>query len=380
MQKTQQIFTIDDLISQNHFIFGEFLNYLHEGICILDVNKKIKVWNKGAEKITGHLSSTVIGNYTYNNILQFYNTKKISFLDSKNPISIAINTGIYKSERVYLKDNGGYFIPIWAHITPIKNDADEVVGVVVYFHDDSGYEALKLSEHKLKQANELNINLLGMASHDLKNPLSSILMSCEMIDNFDTKNLTKDQLLALDNIKKHSHKMLLLIEDLLDISSVETCEVKLNKTNEHIEMFLNDQLNSMHLQAKKKDIKIILDIEPDIPDINIDIERMSLVLNNLISNAIKFSYPNSTITVKASCKNDHFILSVIDNGQGIPKNEIKKLFKPFTRTSVKPTAKEKSTGLGLAIVKKIIDLHDGRIKVYSEENKGSEFTIILPLN
>lgn len=380
MQKTQQIFTIDDLISQNHFIFGEFLNYLHEGVCILNVNKKIKVWNKGAEKITGHFRSTAIGNYTYNNILQFYDTNKASFLDSKNPISKAIKTGIYKSERVYLRNKEGIFIPIWAHITPIKNGIKEIIGVVVYFHDDSGYEALKLSQLKLKQANELNINLLGMASHDLKNPLSSILMSCEMINNFDNTNLTKDQLLALDNIKKHSHKMLLLIEDLLDISSVETCEVKLNKTNENIETFLNDQLNSMHLQAKKKDIKIILEIESDMPDIKIDIERMSLVLNNLISNAIKFSYPNSTITVKASCENDHFILSVIDNGQGIPKAEIKKLFKPFTRTSVKPTAKEKSTGLGLAIVKKIVDLHDGIIKVYSEENKGSEFTIFLPLN
>lgn len=380
MQKTQYLNTIDDLISQNAYIFGEFLSYLHEGICILDLNKKIKIWNKGAEKITGYSVKNAIDNYTYNNVFQLYDINKKSYIDSDNPISKAIQTAKYKSERVYIKNSRNTYIPIWVHITPIKSTIGSVIGVVVYFHDDSGYEALKESEEKLRKANELNINLLGMASHDLKNPLSSILLSCDMINNFDNSNLTHDQVLAIDNIKKHSHKMLLLIEDLLEISSIETCEVQLNKTNECIEKFLNDQFYSMQLQAKAKSIDIKINIEPDIPEINIDIERMSLVLDNLINNAIKFSYPNSIIEINANIKDNHFYLSVIDNGQGIPENEINKLFKPFTRTSIKPTGNEKSTGLGLAIVKKIVDLHNGEITVHSELNKGSIFTIILPLN
>jgi len=110
-----------------------------------------------------------------------------------------------------------------------------------------------------------------------------------------------------------------------------------------------------------------------------DIERINQVLNNLIGNAIKYSFPDTIITIKVFIKNNLITTQIIDQGQGISTNELASIFLPFKRTSTKPTAGENSHGLGLAIVKRIIEGHNGTVKVTSELNKGSVFQFTLPL-
>ena len=114
---------------------------------------------------------------------------------------------------------------------------------------------------------------------------------------------------------------------------------------------------------------------------NMDKERINQVLNNLVGNAIKFSHKNTTITVKAEflSEKNEVRISVHDQGQGIPKDELNKIFKDFGRTSVRGTEDEKSYGLGLAIVKRILEAHGGKIWVKSEVGKGSTFTFVLPV-
>jgi signal transduction histidine kinase len=111
----------------------------------------------------------------------------------------------------------------------------------------------------------------------------------------------------------------------------------------------------------------------------LDRNKIEQVLNNLISNAIKYSYPNTTIRIEVLRQGDFVVTKVIDQGQGIPADELPHVFKPFQKASTKPTAGEKSTGLGLAIVKKIIEGHQGEIGVESEVGKGSTFFFRLPL-
>lgn len=113
--------------------------------------------------------------------------------------------------------------------------------------------------------------------------------------------------------------------------------------------------------------------------VSIDQGKISQVLNNLIGNAIKYSYPDSIITIKVFKEGDQFVTQVIDNGQGIPESEIEGIFNPFKRTSVRPTGGEASHGLGLAIVKKIIEGHNGHVGVRSEFGKGSVFYFTLPI-
>ena len=114
--------------------------------------------------------------------------------------------------------------------------------------------------------------------------------------------------------------------------------------------------------------------------ISFDPGKITQVVNNLISNAIKFSNPGTTINVNSFQTDTEIYISVQDQGQGIPKNELDKLFQPFSKLSVRSTAGERSTGLGLNIAKRIITGHQGRIWVESEVGKGSTFTFSLPLN
>jgi signal transduction histidine kinase len=102
------------------------------------------------------------------------------------------------------------------------------------------------------------------------------------------------------------------------------------------------------------------------------------VLNNLISNAVKFSTPGTSVTVRAGPQNGRVVISVADQGPGIPAEEMRKLFKPFGRTSVRPTGGERSTGLGLAICRRIVEAHEGRIWAESEPGRGSVFAFALP--
>jgi two-component system, OmpR family, sensor kinase len=111
----------------------------------------------------------------------------------------------------------------------------------------------------------------------------------------------------------------------------------------------------------------------------LDISKIEQVINNLITNAIKFSYNNSKITVNLSTKDNNVVIIVEDQGQGMPADELNKLFKPFSKASVKSTMDEKGTGLGLAILHKMIESHNGHISVESKLRIGSRFIISLPL-
>ncbi len=120
-------------------------------------------------------------------------------------------------------------------------------------------------------------------------------------------------------------------------------------------------------------------IEGNLPQVRMDPERISQVVNNLISNAIKFSNPDTTITLGAKSVGGSVEVYVADQGLGIPQDEVDKVFAEFGKTSVRPTAGEPSTGLGLAIVKRMVETHGGRIWVESQEGRGSVFTFSLPV-
>ena len=152
---------------------------------------------------------------------------------------------------------------------------------------------------------------------------------------------------------------------------------------EYKDIDINEYLKECHASnsvlAQAKSIALKLDIPEPLPAVSFDVDRINQVINNLITNAIKFSYPETQITLSAKIAEKMVEISVRDQGQGIPKDEIAKIFAEFGRASVKSTAGEKSTGLGLAIVKRIVEAHGGRIWVESEVGVGSVFSFTLPL-
>lgn len=228
---------------------------------------------------------------------------------------------------------------------------------------------------ELEVLNETKNKFLGMAAHDLRNPLTSIRGFSEMLQDSSLDKETKDEFLGY--IHSVSDEMLSLLNNLLDVSQIESGQLTLSLKLNNIGDLVKRRVHISENIARKKQIVLKSEVG-DCPEINFDSEKLSQVIDNFISNAIKFSPSGTTITVRSSLLADNIRVEVQDEGPGIPAEEVHKLFGDFQKLSTRPTAGEKSTGLGLAIVKRIVKAHDGEIGVESEVGKGSIFFFSLP--
>lgn len=232
---------------------------------------------------------------------------------------------------------------------------------------------------QLLELNELKNKFLGMVAHDLRNPLSTIKGYLELFLAGHLGKLTSDQNEVMDDMNQTSDHMLGLINDLLDVTAIETGNLQLKREPTKPGELLQTIQASLRVLAQAKSIEIKLDIPISVPLLHLDQARMKQVLTNLITNAVKYSFSRTIILLSVRVFEKEVWISVRDQGQGIPVEEMKNLFKDFSRTSVKPTAGEKSIGLGLAITRRIVEAHGGIIWVDSEIGKGSTFIFSLPI-
>ncbi len=233
---------------------------------------------------------------------------------------------------------------------------------------------------ELEKLNEEKNRFLGIAAHDLRNPLNAIQIYSEFLLDEAADALNQEQMGFVSIIHSSSRFMLQLVNDLLDVAKIESGKLELELANTDLIGLIERNLVLNNAMASKKQIRHTFDHDDHIPNIQIDAAKIEQVLNNLITNALKFSSSGSVINVNLVRTDDEVILSVKDQGQGIPANDLDKLFKPFQRTSVKTTDGEESTGLGLAIVRKIVLGHKGRVWVESEVGRGTTFYVALPLS
>lgn len=243
------------------------------------------------------------------------------------------------------------------------------------------HQELENKNMVLKQLIEQKNQFLGMAAHDLRNPLRIIEGYCQiLIDTLQSK-LDPAALKMLAHIQRTSMTMLQLVNELLDISAIESGKIKLRLEPIDIIALISAIVSLEEMQAQKKNISItfVNKAETNAPKVLCDEGKISQVLNNLISNALKFSYPNSIVTLDVHFSQKEAIISISDQGIGIVPEEKERIFQPFMRGSGKTTAGESSTGLGLAIVHRIVEAHQGRIWLESEPQKGSTFFVSLPL-
>ncbi len=250
----------------------------------------------------------------------------------------------------------------------------ELVLVMIY-----DVTELEMNKRRLEELNAVKNEFLGIAAHDLRNPISEIMMASSILQKY-AKNLQpteKEELLKM--INRSSTFMSKLVNDLLDVAKIESGRLELEKTVTNYNEFIEECLKLNRLFAKEKKITIDFIPEPKITNIQFDRNQLKQVMNNLISNALKFSPQGRHITVKVEKEGNTIVTKVIDEGPGIPAEEIPTLFKPFQRTSVPIPKGERSTGLGLAIAKKIVERHEGQIGVTSQVGKGSIFYFTLPL-
>lgn len=252
-----------------------------------------------------------------------------------------------------------------------------LVGQLAYNLNQKHQKLIEINK-KLENLNIEKNRLIGMAAHDLRNPIGNIFGFSDLLLTGYSDNADPNAVQIFSYIKTISSNTLEMLEKLLDISKIESGTVSLSlKRQEYVE-FVRKYVSLNQMLAVNKQLKI--NFRPQKKEIyfSFDEHYLSEVINNLLTNAIKFSYPNSEITVTVSERKKYIKTEVTDRGKGIPKEEQKQLFQYFQKTSVKPTGGEKSTGLGLAIAKKIVMEHKGRIGVESEPENGSTFYFELP--
>ncbi len=290
------------------------------------------------------------------------------------------------------------------YIVPLKSD-DQVIAVLFLYTDENppwyirnheilvsigGLIAGSVVAHKreqeiyekniqLRELNELKNKFLGIASHDLRNPLYLIKTFSEVLEDGTLGKVTQKQKESLKKIYNASLFMQGLLENLLDISQIESGKIDIKKEPQDFNEIAKQQIELIQLLADKKNIQVHFD-PGSLPPVPYDKRAISQVLGNFIGNAVKFSPPETKVLVTTEKLDDSIRLSVHDEGPGLSKEDQQLLFQEFQTLTARPTGGEKSTGLGLAICKKLIHLHDGKVGVSSELGKGSTFYFSIPLN
>ena len=240
------------------------------------------------------------------------------------------------------------------------------------------HEARKIAalNEKLGALNQEKDRFLGIAAHDLRNPLSSMRGLSQLMLEMPLEPAQQREF--LETIQRTSDEALALVNDLLDVSVIESGKLELRRGEHDVAELVRRRLHLLEAHARRKDIEVRLEAEGAEPA-SIDPARFSQVIDNLASNAIKYSPPGSLVRLTLRSEGGRMELAVKDQGPGISDEDRTKLFRSFQKLSAQPTGGEKATGLGLAIVKKIVDAHDGTITVDSEPGAGSTFTVSIPL-
>ncbi len=232
---------------------------------------------------------------------------------------------------------------------------------------------------QLKLINEEKNRFLGMAAHDLRKPIGLVMTYSEFLIDEAESVLSEEHIDFLNTINKSCSFMKHLVDDFLDVSAIEAGRFELELQPASIGDILTNSLRLNGLQAEKKGIALQVICDDHIPRMLMDESKIEQAITNLVSNAIEYTRLDSLVKIFLSCDDQFVTFKVVDQGPGIPKEELEKLFKPFEKMSVKKSGGEKSTGLGMLITRKIIEAHGGKIRIDSQVGRGTSVYFKLPV-
>lgn len=237
-------------------------------------------------------------------------------------------------------------------------------------------EYLQNANKKLKELDRLKNDFVSMVSHELKTPLTAMKTSSEFLRESECNREIKEEM--LDLIIRNIDRQARMVDDLLDISRIESGKMKFTPEDVNIKEIIEIALHNVAKHAKDKSINIMVNCPENVPVIRTDKDKLIRVFVNLLTNAIKFTPEEGEVTIIVENHEDHLQTSIKDNGIGISKEKRDKIFDKFYQVDSTATRKAGGTGLGLAIIKGIIDGQGGNIYLESETGKGSTFTFRLP--
>ncbi len=268
------------------------------------------------------------------------------------------------TEVIPLRVNGQEraFLP---RILTMRGLTQEPIGVAVVLHDVTRFRLL----------DDAKTNLVATVSHELKTPLTSVRMALHMLVEKSFGPLTSKQVALVETARMDAERLLRILNDLLDLTRLEAGKTGLNREAASPEELVKTIFDEAKFSVSEKQLEFTTNIEPGLPRVSVDCQRIGHVFHNFIRNAIRHSPPGGRIELRAARTSDRGVqFSVVDQGPGVPEEFKQRIFDRFYRV---PGQTKAGAGLGLSIAREIVVAHGGRIGVYSEPGKGSEFYFVL---
>ncbi|WDP88387.1 MAG: response regulator [Desulfobacter sp.] len=338
------------------------INTLRDGVLTTDHQKRIALANPAFLRLMGCAKPRVIGS-------------EVSKVVKEPVILEMIDKAVSQPEDAYAELTGeitvtvgGEEIIIGIRCIPFRDRLNRSLGTVTVFHDITA----------LRQEDQLKSDFVSMVAHEIKSPLNSILMQLKVVLDGLAGSVTEKQKEILERSSLKITSLTELATELLDLSKIESGLINQDREAMNLVPLMEEHVALYQAQAEEKEIELVL--KPGDADIQVVANRnnMGEVLSNLISNAIRYTPQGGRVEVRADQDDNWARLHVEDNGFGIPEESLDQIWEKFFRVKNEKTRFINGTGLGLAIVKRIVDGHHGRIKVASQVNKGTCFSVRLP--
>ena len=321
-------------------------------------------WNPAAEKIFGYTKSEALGKHGTELLVP--DTARAA-VDEVWAALLTQKGGLQSSNDNITKD--GRTISCEWYNTPLVNEQGQVIGVASLAQD--------ITERK--KVEQMQNDFISTVSHELRTPLTSIRGAMEILTGGVLQTGSDEYKHVLEIAKNNAGRLLLLINDILDIQKIESGKMEFNFQSVEVQPFLAQAVEANHAYAKQHGVHYQLHNGQEALIARADPDRLMQVMNNLLSNAAKFSHPGQNVEIEAHKHDGMARITVIDHGWGISDEFVEHVFERFARADSSNTRQTGGTGLGLSIVKNIIEQHDGKVTFETQPGRGTRFYVDLPL-
>jgi PAS domain S-box-containing protein len=409
---------IEQQVREREQWLARTLKSIGDAVITTDSQGLVTFMNPVAEALTRWKQEEVLG-HDLCQVFQAINEKTRELIE--NPVRLALQEGVTVGleNHTLLITKDGSEIPIDDSAAPIKNDAGNILGAVLVFHDITEQQRiqallektneelevrvaesitqlrktneqlrqeiaqrqrleheLRLSLDKERELNEFKSRIIATVSHEYRTPLTTILSSTDLLEHYNSRLTPQQKQKHFQRIQSSINYLTKLVEDMLIVNQAETGTLDFNPAPLDVEQVAREMVNEFQSNPTNQH-PIILECKGTCTNLLLDAKLFELILKNLLSNAIKFSPDKNQIRLELSGEPSQLVIRLSDGGIGIPPADKAQIFNPFFRgTNIGVTP---GVGLGLVIVKECVDLHGGEIVVNSEVGKGTTFSVILPL-
>lgn len=342
------------------------LNSIGDGLVVTDTDGKVLLVNDIAAELLGLEQGKRAGQRIDDR--EFFTPAGKLIAAKERPMQAALETGKKINREVVLKGKGDSMISLNITASPVR-ERGETIGAIQIIRD--------VTEEK--EVDRMKTEFISVASHQMRTPLSGIKWFAQMLLQGDAGKLKGDQIEFVKNISGSTDRMIELVNSLLNISSLEGGRIVGEPAPTDIKELLDNVAKDQKMQADDRKQKLSVSVEAGLPKMNIDPKLLAQVYVTLLTNSIKYTPKEGSITVSVSRKGNDLISQVTDTGYGIPAAEQKKIFSKFFRGSNVMKVETDGTGLGMFLAKTIVESADGKIWFESKEGKGTTVWFSLPI-